>query len=77
MMIVTTGLTRLTRKSGTNFNPEVGFVRRYGFRKPSFGYRYTFTPEGKHLRSIFPHFQWNRWYTIPIAGRPTRPGIRL
>jgi uncharacterized protein DUF5916 len=56
---------------GRNFNPEVGFVRRYGFRKPSFGYRYTFTPEGKHLRSVFPHFQWNRWYTIPTAGGPT------
>jgi len=49
---------------GRNFNPEVGFVRRLGFRKPSFGYRYTFTPEGKYLRSVFPHFQWNRWYTI-------------
>ncbi|MSO23423.1 MAG: hypothetical protein EXQ58_09255 [Acidobacteria bacterium] len=56
---------------GHDFNPEVGFVRRHGFRKPSFGYRYTFTPEGKHLRSIFPHFQWNRWHTIPIVGRPT------
>ncbi len=55
---------------GRNFNPEVGFVRRYGFRKPSFGYRYTFTPEGKHLRSIFPHFQWNRWYTIAAPGGP-------
>jgi hypothetical protein len=56
---------------GRNFNPEVGFVRRHGFRKPSFGYRYTFTPEGKHLRSIFPHFQWNRWYTIPDPGGPS------
>lgn len=55
---------------GRNFNPEVGFVRRNGFRKPSFGYRYTFTPEGKHLRSIYPHFQWNRWYTIPAPGGP-------
>jgi hypothetical protein len=56
---------------GRHFNPEVGFVRRYGFRKPSFGYRYTFTPEGKYLRSIFPHFQWNRWYTIPDPGGPS------
>ncbi len=56
---------------GQNFNPEVGFVRRHGFRKPSFGYRYTFTPEGKYLRSFFPHFQWNRWYTIPRAGSPS------
>jgi hypothetical protein len=55
---------------GRNFNPEVGFVRRRGFRKPSFGYRYTFTPEGKYVRSVFPHFQWNGWYTIPQTGGP-------
>ncbi|MEW5975685.1 MAG: DUF5916 domain-containing protein [Acidobacteriota bacterium] len=56
---------------GRNFNPEVGFLRRDAFRKPSFGYRYTFTPEGKHLRSFFPHFQWNRWYTIARPGHPS------
>jgi hypothetical protein len=55
---------------GRNFNPEVGFVNRVGFRKPSFGYRRTFTPEGKRLRAIFPHFQWNRWYTIAAEGQP-------
>jgi hypothetical protein len=49
---------------GRNFNPEVGFVRRVGYRKPSFGYRYTHYPEGRRLRSIFPHFQWNSWYTL-------------
>ncbi len=49
---------------GRNFNPEVGFVRRVGFRKPTFGYRYTHYPESRRLRSIFPHFQWNRWFTI-------------
>ncbi|HZS52710.1 MAG TPA: DUF5916 domain-containing protein [Bryobacterales bacterium] len=49
---------------GRNFNPEVGFVRRVGYRKPFFGYRYTYYPEGEHLRSIMPHFQWNRWYTL-------------
>jgi len=49
---------------GRNFNPEVGFVRRVGYRKPTFGYRYTHYPEGRRLRSIFPHFQWNSWYTI-------------
>jgi hypothetical protein len=48
---------------GQNFNPEVGFVRRVNFRKPTVGYRYTYYPEGKYLRSIFPHFQVNRWYT--------------
>jgi len=49
---------------GRDFNPEVGYVRRVGFRKPTIGYRYTHYPEGKLLRSIFPHFQWNRWFTI-------------
>ena len=49
---------------GRNFNPEVGFVKRVGFRKPYFGYRYSNYPEGRHLRSISPHFQWNRWYTL-------------
>ena len=49
---------------GRNFNPEVGFVRRIGYRKPNFGYRYTIYPEGEHVRSVAPHFQWNRWYTL-------------
>lgn len=49
---------------GRNFNPEVGFLRRAGYRRPTVSYRYTHRPEGKRLRTIFPHFQWNRWYTI-------------
>jgi len=49
---------------GHHFNPEVGFVRRAGYRKPNFGYRYTHSPEGRYVRSISPHFQWNRWYTL-------------
>jgi len=49
---------------GRNFNPEVGFVRRLGYRKPNFGYRYTHYPEGGRFRSIFPHLQWNSWYTL-------------
>ncbi len=49
---------------GRNFNPEVGFVRRLGYRKPTFGYRYTHYPQSRLIRSIFPHFQWNSWYTI-------------
>ncbi|MCP5120092.1 MAG: hypothetical protein GY953_55555, partial [bacterium] len=50
-------------EAGRHFNPEVGFVKRVGFRKPYFGYRYTIRPEGDRLRSIAPHFQWNSWYT--------------
>ncbi len=49
---------------GRNFNPEVGFVRRVGYRKPNFGYRYTHYPQASRIRSIFPHFQWNSWYTL-------------
>jgi hypothetical protein len=49
---------------GHNFNPEVGFLRRAGFRKPNFGYRHMHNPEGRYLRSISPHFQFNRWYTL-------------
>lgn len=55
---------------GRNFNPEVGFVRRHGFRKPFFAYRRTFAPEGRRLRSFHPHFQWNRWYTSSQADGP-------
>ncbi len=49
---------------GRNFNPEVGFVRRVGYRKPNFGYRYIHYPQDSWIRSIFPHFQWNSWYTL-------------
>ncbi len=52
------------REVGRNFNPEVGYVQRVNYRRPSFGYRHTFYPESKHIRSIFPHFTWNRWYTL-------------
>ncbi|MBI3684424.1 MAG: carbohydrate binding family 9 domain-containing protein [Acidobacteria bacterium] len=48
---------------GENFNPEVGFLRRAGYRKPTVGYRYTHYPASRRVRQIFPHFQWNRWYT--------------
>jgi hypothetical protein len=52
------------REVGPDFNPEVGYLQRANYRRPGFGYRHTFTPEGKHIRSIYPHFQWNRWYTL-------------
>ena len=54
---------------GRHFNPEAGFVRRVGYRKPYFGYRYTHYPERGRMRSIFPHFQWNRWYTLATNQR--------
>ena len=48
---------------GENFNPEVGFLRRAGYRRPTVGYRYTHYPASRKMRSIFPHFQWNGWFT--------------
>jgi hypothetical protein len=51
------------REVGPDFNPEVGYLQRANYRRPGFGYRRTFYPEGK-VRSIYPHFQWNRWYTL-------------
>ncbi len=49
---------------GKNFNPEVGYVQRFNYRRPTFGYRQTFYPENSRIRSIYPHMQWNRWYTL-------------
>jgi hypothetical protein len=49
---------------GRNFNPEVGFVRRVGLRKPNFGYRRRFFPKNSWIRSYEPHMSVNQWYTI-------------
>jgi hypothetical protein len=49
---------------GRNFNPEVGFVRRVGLRKPNFGYRRRFFPTNSWIRSYEPHMSVNQWYTI-------------
>lgn len=52
------------REVGHNFNPEVGYLQRAGYRRPHFGYRRTFYPASRRVRTIHPHFQWNRWYTM-------------
>ena len=52
------------REVGRNFNPEVGYLQRANYRRPTIVYRHTFYPGGKYIRSIFPHFQINRWYTL-------------
>ena len=52
------------REVGRNFNPEVGYLQRANYRRPTIAYRRTFYPEGKYIRSIYPHFQINRWYTL-------------
>ncbi len=51
------------KETGKNFNPEVGYVPRTNYRRPTIAYRRTFYPKNSRIRSIFPHFQWNRWYT--------------
>ena len=50
-------------ESGDNFNPEVGFTRRVGFRKVDGGVFYTWRPEN-FLRSfeLRPHVTFNRFW---------------
>ena len=48
---------------GTNFNPEVGFLPRRGFRRPEF--RAFFSPQPKKIewiRRISPHVSYNAFY---------------
>jgi uncharacterized protein DUF5916/cellulose/xylan binding protein with CBM9 domain len=52
------------REVGRNFNPEVGYLQRSGYWRPTIAYRHTLHPEGKYIRAIYPHFQINRWYTL-------------
>ena len=49
---------------GHNFNPEVGFLRRAGYRKPNYFYRYTHYLDNSRIRSIEPHFSSTKWYTL-------------
>ena len=49
---------------GHNFNPEVGFVQRGGFKKPEYFYRYTHYLDGGPIRSIEPHFLGESWLTL-------------
>ena len=49
---------------GGNFNPEVGFVRRVKFRKPSASYRYTYYPTKGAWRTIEPHAFFQNWYSL-------------
>ncbi len=49
---------------GHNFNPEVGFVQRAGFKKPEYFYRYTHYLDGGPIRSIEPHALGDNWFTL-------------
>ena len=48
---------------GDDFNPEVGFVPRVGYRRPS--YRIAVSPRPKNsrlIRRFWPHHSWNGFY---------------
>ena len=49
---------------GEDFNPEVGFVRRVKFRKPSASYRYTHYLGNSAWRTVEPHASFQNWYTL-------------
>ena len=52
------------KETGKEFNPEVGYLPRANYRRPTVAFRRTFYPKNSKIRSIFPHFQLNRWYTL-------------
>ena len=45
-----------------NFNPEVGFVPRRGFRRPRVGFAFTPSPESGPVRQLNPHGSITRHY---------------
>ena len=48
---------------GEDFNPEVGFVRRVGYRKPSYGVFFSPRPKNSRLiRRFWPHHSWRGFY---------------
>ena len=48
---------------GDNFNPEVGFVRRTGFRKVDGGIFYTWRPDDiLQIQELRPHVTFNRFW---------------
>ena len=50
---------------GDNFNPEVGFVRRTGFRKVDGGIFYTLRPENfLKIQEMRPHVTFNRFWNF-------------
>jgi hypothetical protein len=45
-----------------NFNPEVGFLRRRGYRKPEFQLHFNPRPDSRIIRKHDPHFSITRFY---------------
>lgn len=50
---------------GEDFNPEVGFVQRVGYRRPSYGFSFSPRPKNSRLiRRFWPHHSWRGFYTF-------------
>ena len=53
------------QENGEDFNPEVGFVRRTGFRKYDFGLRNTSRPSGAlKVQELTPHMSFTRFWNF-------------
>ena len=53
------------QENGEDFNPEVGFVRRTGFRKYDFGLSNTSRPEGfLKFQELSPHMSFTRFWNF-------------
>ena len=53
------------QEDGEDFNPEVGFVRRTGFRKFDFGFNHTSRPEGfLKFQQLTPHMNLTRFWNF-------------
>ena len=53
------------QEDGEDFNPEVGFVRRTGFRKFDFGLNRTSRPEGfLKFQEVQPHMSFTRFWNF-------------
>ncbi len=53
------------QENGEDFNPEVGFVQRTGFRKYDFGLRNTSRPTGLvKLQELTPHMSFTRFWNF-------------
>ncbi len=54
---------------GEDFNPEVGFVRRVGYRRPNYGIFLSPHPKkSRVIRRFWPHHHWEGFYRFD--GRP-------
>jgi hypothetical protein len=54
---------------GENFNPEVGFVQRIGYRRPNYGIFVSPRPKNsRFIRRFWPHHHWQGYYRFD--GRP-------